>query len=448
MSLVGSGTLMIKPLKAKLTHDTEFLGKMDPYCKVIIGNQTQRTREHTDAGKHPTWNQSLSFRRTNEYLAEIQVWDSDEVSKDDLVGETSIALQKYLVDTPIPAEWINLSYKGKPAGQIYIAFEWFSDSKYQQQPQIPTNPQYYQQNNVIPMKPPGAPYYQQPYNQSIPYQQPPNYPPQQPQYPQSPPYVQPGFQGTLGYPQNPQQGYAPTYPANQQPGYQANPPQGYPPNQPPPNYPPNQPPPNYPPNQPPPNYPPNQPPPNYPPNQPPPNYPQNQPPPNYPQNQPPPNYPQNQPPPNYPANQPPPNQPPPNQQGIPNYAQTIQNNNPHQNQQPYPNNQQTNNYLGAQPQNYPNNQPQYPNNQMPPNQQTQTLPQNQAYPNQPGMNQQPYPNVPPSQQPPPQPNYVPPSQQQPPAFYPGQTLPQNLNYPNQTLPQNFDPYKIPNPMGN
>lgn len=39
MSLVGSGTLIVKPLKAKLTRDTEFLGKMDPYCKVLLGNQ-------------------------------------------------------------------------------------------------------------------------------------------------------------------------------------------------------------------------------------------------------------------------------------------------------------------------------------------------------------------------------------------------------------------------
>lgn len=43
-------------------------------------------------GKHPQWNQTLSFRRTNEYMIEIQVWDADEVSNDDLVGEGSLAL--------------------------------------------------------------------------------------------------------------------------------------------------------------------------------------------------------------------------------------------------------------------------------------------------------------------------------------------------------------------
>ena len=31
------GYLIIKPLNAKLTRDTEFLGKMDPYCVCKLG---------------------------------------------------------------------------------------------------------------------------------------------------------------------------------------------------------------------------------------------------------------------------------------------------------------------------------------------------------------------------------------------------------------------------
>ncbi len=37
MSFAASGTLIIKPMNAKLTRDTEFLGKMDPMCKVRLG---------------------------------------------------------------------------------------------------------------------------------------------------------------------------------------------------------------------------------------------------------------------------------------------------------------------------------------------------------------------------------------------------------------------------
>lgn len=35
-----SGTLIIKPLNAKLTRDTETWGKMDPFCLVKVGGQS------------------------------------------------------------------------------------------------------------------------------------------------------------------------------------------------------------------------------------------------------------------------------------------------------------------------------------------------------------------------------------------------------------------------
>lgn len=38
MAFHGSGTLIIKPISGKLTRDTEFMGKMDPYCVCKIGS--------------------------------------------------------------------------------------------------------------------------------------------------------------------------------------------------------------------------------------------------------------------------------------------------------------------------------------------------------------------------------------------------------------------------
>ena len=31
------GSLIIKVVKGRLTHDTEFIGKMDPYIKMTLG---------------------------------------------------------------------------------------------------------------------------------------------------------------------------------------------------------------------------------------------------------------------------------------------------------------------------------------------------------------------------------------------------------------------------
>jgi hypothetical protein len=75
MSFTGSGTLIVKPLNAKLTRDTDFLSKMDPYCNIRLGTTKYRTRTHESGGlllnkiligKHPHWNDTLTFRRINE----------------------------------------------------------------------------------------------------------------------------------------------------------------------------------------------------------------------------------------------------------------------------------------------------------------------------------------------------------------------------------------------
>ena len=53
--MLQSGSLIVKPLSAKLTYDTEIFGSMDPYAKVTIGGLTQKTRTANDMGKNPVW---------------------------------------------------------------------------------------------------------------------------------------------------------------------------------------------------------------------------------------------------------------------------------------------------------------------------------------------------------------------------------------------------------
>ena len=47
--------LIIKPIEANLTKDKDNFGKSDPYCVIIIGQQKQRTKTHSGAGKYPKW---------------------------------------------------------------------------------------------------------------------------------------------------------------------------------------------------------------------------------------------------------------------------------------------------------------------------------------------------------------------------------------------------------
>ncbi len=68
-----SGSLVIKPLQAKLTRDTDTFSKMDPYCQVVIGGQTVKGKVCSSGGKNPHWDDSISVKRTNESVLHVEV---------------------------------------------------------------------------------------------------------------------------------------------------------------------------------------------------------------------------------------------------------------------------------------------------------------------------------------------------------------------------------------
>ena len=53
--MATTGMLTINVIEAKLTRDTEFFSKMDPYCVLECRMQKFRTRTLQGAGKTPKW---------------------------------------------------------------------------------------------------------------------------------------------------------------------------------------------------------------------------------------------------------------------------------------------------------------------------------------------------------------------------------------------------------
>ena len=193
------GTLLVKPQYARLTHDTETFARMDPFCTIKIGNKSQSTAVCENGGKNPNWgSSSLSFPITSEDVVNIEIWDKDLASNNDLIGQGSLSLSSITSAGLNPSLTCSLSYKGKPAGDVYIQFEWYADAAPKKEQPTQAGFQQYP-----PQFPPayGAPGYQQP-----------GYP--QPGYPQ-PGYQQPGYQ-------QPAPGYQQPAPGYQQPapGYQ------------------------------------------------------------------------------------------------------------------------------------------------------------------------------------------------------------------------------------
>lgn len=123
------GTLIVRPVCAKLMRDTDFISRMDPYCEVVLGSQRQRTATASEAGKSPVWHDSLVFKKTIEDMIQIRVFDYDSNSRDDLIAEGNVPVARVL-SAPNWEDWIELFYRGKKAGDIRIGLSFMLDPAY------------------------------------------------------------------------------------------------------------------------------------------------------------------------------------------------------------------------------------------------------------------------------------------------------------------------------
>ena len=118
------GTLIVKPQSAKITISTELFGKMDPYVKIKIGNNTYQSAVAQGQHKTPTWTDTFSFKINGESAMELTVLEKDTLSKDDLIGEATVQLgEMYLRKNG--SNWHEIRKEGKVTGQIMISFEYF-----------------------------------------------------------------------------------------------------------------------------------------------------------------------------------------------------------------------------------------------------------------------------------------------------------------------------------
>lgn len=127
MAQPQTGNLIVRPICAKLIRDTETFGKMDPYCKITLGAQNQRTRVADGAGKFPNWQEQLVFRKTYEDSMTIEVWDYDSASNDDLIGTGVLTMQR-ATSTPNWEDWVEITHRGTKAGDVRISVTFTPDA--------------------------------------------------------------------------------------------------------------------------------------------------------------------------------------------------------------------------------------------------------------------------------------------------------------------------------
>lgn len=114
--------LSVRPVNAALTHDTDMLTlmKMDPYVVITLGAERQRTQICRNGGKNPFWNETLYFNNmNNDQVMQIEVWDKDYLTKDDIVGAGQLNIASF-ADGMRRQQTVTLYYKGRSAGQIVL----------------------------------------------------------------------------------------------------------------------------------------------------------------------------------------------------------------------------------------------------------------------------------------------------------------------------------------
>lgn len=123
---MNQGTLIVKPLTAKLTYDTEWFGRMDPYVRITLGGTIQKSGVAKDQGKNPNWNDTLTFRANGEQQMKIELYDKDDISKDDFIAEAMIPLFNVYSQRTVN-NWFPVTRKGRSAGQVMLILEFYPD---------------------------------------------------------------------------------------------------------------------------------------------------------------------------------------------------------------------------------------------------------------------------------------------------------------------------------
>lgn len=122
------GTMKVSVIEAKLERDTEWVGKMDPYCKLDTVDQHVRTRTLDGAGKNPVWNQAFNVDvpRLSDVL-KITVMDEDDAANaknDDEVGQALIKFSVFAKTEGEKDDWYPIFFEKKEAGKIHLKTTW------------------------------------------------------------------------------------------------------------------------------------------------------------------------------------------------------------------------------------------------------------------------------------------------------------------------------------
>lgn len=99
-----------------LSRDTELLGQMQCYCRILYSSREYKTE--AQEGKNPVWNCRYLLSLVPSTPLAYEVFDQETVGKDDEVGKGAVDLEKYLQRGEIIGP---LYYKEQSSGTVFFS---------------------------------------------------------------------------------------------------------------------------------------------------------------------------------------------------------------------------------------------------------------------------------------------------------------------------------------
>ena len=117
------GTLIFKPIEAKLVRDTEVVGKMNPYCLIRLGSENYSSQVCKNGGANPHWTDEITVPVSeNQGPCTVSVRDNNILVEED-VGSFEFDPNQVQKQGKT-RDWFPLYHKNQHVGNLLLE-TWF-----------------------------------------------------------------------------------------------------------------------------------------------------------------------------------------------------------------------------------------------------------------------------------------------------------------------------------
>ncbi|RIA90261.1 C2 domain-containing protein [Glomus cerebriforme] len=122
--MTKKGSLKVTVVEARNLKDEDIIGKSDPYIKLILDSKNTQSTTTKSGDLNPTYNEQFTFNIDGQKSLDIEVWDKDTVTRDDLIGKADVSLS-HAFSKGYEDIWVKVKQHtiGRSKGEVHLILE-------------------------------------------------------------------------------------------------------------------------------------------------------------------------------------------------------------------------------------------------------------------------------------------------------------------------------------